>query len=72
MRLHTVLLLLTVIVYCLQQNEVVDNANLENLLAALFHSSQDLVSTTWLMCTLVQLLNIGTQAYPLHISAVYM
>ncbi len=72
MRLHTVLLLLTVIVYCLQQNEVVDNANLENLLAALFGSSQNLVSTTWLMCTPVQLLKVGTQAYPLHIPAVHI
>jgi len=51
---------------------VADNANLENLLAALFGSPQNLVSATWLMCTPVQLLKVGTQAYPPDIPAVHI
>ncbi len=49
---------------------MVDDVNLEDLLATLFGSSQDRVLTTWLMCTPVQLLKQGTQAYPFHIPAV--
>ena len=51
---------------------MVDDVNLENLLATLFGSSQDCLSTTWHMCKPMQLLKVGTQAYPLHVPAVHI